>query len=82
MTNNKNSQPNMQPLLQEAAKKLGTSPAELENQIKNGELAKAVKNLPPQQQAMLNRALSDKAACEKLLSSPQAQALMKKLSGK
>ena len=80
--NNKNNTPqNMQPLLNEAAKKLGTTPEKLEQQLKNGDLGKALKNMPPQQAAMLNKALSDKDARERLLNSPQAQALMKKLSG-
>lgn len=79
MNNNKTPQ-NMQPLLKEAAKKLGTTPEKLEQQLKNGDLGRALQNMPPQQAAMLNKTLSDKAACERLLNSPQAQALMKKLS--
>ena len=73
---------NMEHLLNEAAKRLGISPNVLEQQLKNGELSAALKNMPKQQQEQLTKTLSDKAACERLMHSPQAQALIRKLSGK
>ncbi len=78
-----NSEPqNMEALVNAAAKKLGMQPAQLEKSLKSGDISRAIKNLPPTQANALTKALGDKAACEKLLSSPQAQALIKKLSGK
>lgn len=43
---------------------------------------KLVSRLSPEQKKKLNSILSDKQATEKLLSSPQAQAIIKSLSGK
>ncbi|MBR1863210.1 MAG: hypothetical protein IJ806_03880 [Ruminococcus sp.] len=67
-------------LLRAAAGKLGTDPADLEKQLKNGQLGKALSRMPENEAAMLTKALSDKNTCEKILSSPQAKALFKKLS--
>lgn len=82
MDNKRNNPQNMQPLLNEAARRLGTTPEALAKKLNGGDLAGIMKNMAPQQQAALNKALSDKEACERLLNSPQAQALMKKLSGR
>ncbi|HCJ42230.1 hypothetical protein [uncultured Ruminococcus sp.] len=72
----------IQPLLSEAAKKLGIPPEQLAAHLQNGDLSRAMQNMPPSQQQMLKKTLSDKNACERLMNSPQAQALIKKLSGK
>lgn len=73
---------NKKALLDAAAKKLGVSADVLERQLRDGTFEKALRNMPSAEAAMLTKALSDKAACERILSSPQAQALYKKLSGK
>ena len=73
---------NLQPLLNVAAKRLGISPNVLEQKLKSGDLSAALKNMPAEQQKQLTQTLSDKKACEKLMNSPQAQALIKKLSGR
>lgn len=70
----------LEALLNLAGKKLGTSPEQLKSQLENGNLQNAVDNLPPQQSAMLRQALADPKVAEKVLSSPQAQEIMKKLS--
>lgn len=81
--NDRNHAPkDMQPLLNEAAKKLGMPPEQLARSLKNGDLSRALKNMPAAQQQMLKKALTDKAACQRLMDSPQAQALLKKFSGK
>lgn len=67
-------------LLKLAGKKLGTTPENLKSQIENGAFTAAASNLSPQQSAMLSKALSDPKIAEKMLSSPQAQELYKKLS--
>lgn len=72
----------IQPLLSEAAKKLGIPPEQLAAHLQNRDLSRAMQNMPPSQQQMLKKTLSDKNACERLMNSPQAQALIKKLSGK
>ena len=72
----------IQPLLSEAAKKLGIPPEQLAAHLQKGDLSRAMQNMPPSQQQMLKKTLSDKNACERLMNSPQAQALIKKLSGK
>ena len=70
----------LEALLNLAGKKLGTSPEQLKSQLENGNLQNAVDNLPPHQSAMLRQALADPKVAEKVLSSPQAQEIMKKLS--
>ncbi|MCI1955422.1 MAG: hypothetical protein LKJ21_03490 [Oscillospiraceae bacterium] len=54
-------------------------------QNKNGNqqmLESLMKQLGPQDKKRLDALLSDKAACEKILNSPEAQKLMKELGGK
>lgn len=68
-----------QALLTAAAQKLGTSPDDLRRQLENGTFDKALGNMPKGDAAMLMKALSDKTTAEKILSSPQAQAIYKKL---
>lgn len=70
----------MQTLLSAASKQLGTTPEVLQAQLKSGTFDKALAGMPQNEAAMLTKALSDKATCEKILSSPQAQAIYKKLS--
>jgi hypothetical protein len=71
----------MQALLNTAAKQLKTTPEVLEKQLKSGTFDKALAGMPKSEADKLTKALSDKETCEKLLSSPQAQAIYKKLSG-
>ena len=57
------------------------SKKQLEEAAASGSLAQFLGKLSPSQGAMLQHFLSDKDAAAKLLSSPQAQALIKKLNG-
>ncbi len=82
MNGQRPSSDNMRNLLEEAAKKLGTTPEILAKQLENGELNAALKNMPTANRQMISKTLADKAACKKLIESPQAQAIMRKLSGK
>ena len=65
----------MQALLAVASRKLGTTPDVLKGQLESGVYDRAL-------QGMLQKALSDPKTAEKILSSPQARAIFKKLQGK
>ena len=82
MTDNRQTHENMRPLLEEAAKKLGVTPETLAGQISSGDIGNVLKKLPADQQNKLTKTLADKTACQKLMETPQAQALIRKLSGK
>ena len=77
--NNGFDQKKMSALLGIASKKLGTSPEALKAQLESGSFDKALGNLPKMQQAKLRQALSDPKTAEKMLSTPQAQEIYKKL---
>lgn len=82
MTDNRETSENMRPLLEEAAKKLGVAPETLAGQMRSGNISNVLNKLPAAQQEKLTKTLADKAACQKLMETPQVQALMRKLSGK
>ncbi len=67
-------------LLKIAGQKLGTSPENLKSQIENGTFDSAIKGMNPQQANIFRQALSDPKFAEKILSSPQAQEIYKKLT--
>ena len=79
MNNNKN---NMERLAQEAGKAVGAKPDELKKAAESGDLNALLSKLSPQQAQQLRRVLSDEKAAKELLSSPQAQALMKSFGKK
>ncbi|OJU13239.1 MAG: hypothetical protein BGN88_02440 [Clostridiales bacterium 43-6] len=62
-----------------ASDKLGTSRDNIEKAMNSGSLDKILGNLKPGDAARLQNVLKDKAATEKLLSTPQAQQLLKKI---
>lgn len=72
-------QKDLEQLLQMAAQKLGTTPEFLRQGVKNGELQSMARGMDPKDEEQLRRVLSDQEAAQKLLGSPQAQALLKKL---
>lgn len=49
---------------------------------KSGNTEQLLKSLNSEQRAMLNKVMSDKNEAKKLLSSPQAAAILKALAGK
>ncbi len=64
-----------------AAKKLGSDPQTLKREFQNGRYDRAMSSLSKGDAEKLRRALADPEMTAKVLSSPQAQAIMKKLSG-
>ncbi len=68
-------------LIKRAAAQLGTTPEELEKSLKSGKLASSM-GLTQEQADSFNRALNDKDYAKKILSSPQAQELIRKLNQK
>lgn len=72
----------MQALLAVASRKLGTTPDVLKGQLESGVYDRALQGMPQNEAMMLQKALSDPKTAEKILSSPQARAIFKKLQGK
>lgn len=71
----------MNRIFKQAHKKTGIDINKLKQAGEQGKLDEFVnKNLSAKATAQLKNVLSDKEACEKLLSSPQAKELMKKLT--
>ncbi len=62
-----------------AAAKTGSDAQKLKGAASRGDFNQILASLNKQDAAKLNQLLSDKAATEKLLSSPQAQQLLKAL---
>lgn len=69
----------MEPLLRALAAKLGVDPEALRAQLSKGNASGL--GLPPDQAAALERALGDPRVRQQVLSSPQAQAILRKLNG-
>lgn len=67
-------------LVNTASKHLNTSPEELKNAAQNGNMQKLFSQMSPSQAQQLQKILSDENAAKKLLSTPQAQALLRGLS--
>lgn len=66
-------------LLNKASKHLNASPEELKKAAQSGNMQKLISNMSPSQAAQLEKILSDENAAKKLLSTPQAQALLRGL---
>ncbi len=63
-----------------ASKHLGTSPDELKKAAQNGNVQNLLSNMSPMQAQQIQKILSDENAAKKLLSTPQAQELLRRLS--
>lgn len=72
---------NQDKLINSAAKQLGTSPDEIKNAVQSGSVDNLLGSLKPEDAQKLKKVLSDKAATERIMKSPQVQELMKKLMG-
>ena len=70
-----------QELLNTASQRLGQSPDRLKQALQNGEVKSMLKNMSPQQAQKVECILNDPAAAQKLLSTPQAQMLLKRFMG-
>lgn len=68
-------------LLKAASKKLGTDPETLKKAAQSGDINSALKNLNSEDAKKIQNILSNKDMASKLLSSPQAQQILKKLLG-
>ena len=68
-------------LLGEVSKKYGISKEQLESAAQSGNIENLLKNTNPNQSKQIESVLSDPEKAKILLQSPQAQALMKLLSG-
>lgn len=68
-------------MLQEVEKKTGISSEELKKAANTGDLSNLVKNLGKDNTQKIEKILSDKESAMKLLSTPKAKALLKKLLG-
>ncbi len=74
-------QNNMSELIKVISNKLGVPAETLENEFKQGKFDSALKNMKPQDAQVFNQVVNNPQMVEKMMSSPQAQALYKKLSG-
>jgi hypothetical protein len=72
---------NLENLLKKASESIGTNPENLKNN-KNTNINNILGKLPQNQVNKVKEILSDKEATKKLLSTPKAQELLKKLLGK
>ncbi|CDB24708.1 uncharacterized protein BN706_00818 [Clostridium sp. CAG:557] len=79
MSNENN--PNFENLLKSVSDKLGKSPEELKKASETGNIENLLGNLRPNDAQKIQKILSDKNAANKILSTPQAQSLIKKLLG-
>lgn len=68
-------------LLNLLAQRLGKSPDEIMQYAENGNLPALMQNMNPNDAAALQKVLNDQQAIQKLISSPQAQDLMRRLNG-
>ena len=69
-------------LMKAAAKSLGTTPEQLRAQIDNGTLQQSLSGMNNRQAAQLSAALNDPKSAERIMNSPQAKALLSKLTKK
>ena len=79
MSNENNT--NFENLLKSVSDKLGKSPEELKKASETGNIENLLGNLRPNDAQKIQKILSDKNAANKILSTPQAQSLIKKLLG-
>lgn len=70
---------NLDGILKSVSGKLGTNQDNLKNVLDGGNLDEITKNLRPGDAKKLQQVLSDKEQAKKMLSTPQAQQLLKKL---
>lgn len=76
-------QPNssLDEMLKKASQKLGTDPENLKKAASDGNINNLLKNIGTKEAQKVEQILSNKEAASKLLSTPKAQQLLKKLLG-
>lgn len=73
---------NMEKMLEMASRKLGTSPENLKAAIEKGSLDGVLGNLSKEDAQKLMQVMNNPELREKLMKSPEAMALLKKMAGK
>lgn len=71
----------IQDILNSLSARLGESPDKLKSNIQSGNMSKMLNNMDKSKANKIQEILNDKEKTEKLLNTPQAQALLKKLMG-
>ncbi|MDD6175881.1 MAG: hypothetical protein PUC59_09010 [Firmicutes bacterium] len=77
-----NAAPNPQELeamIRSVASQLGTDPESIRSSVQGGSPDNLLKKLSPKDAAMLQQALSDKETTARILATPQAQEIIRKL---
>ncbi len=77
----KNRDDDINNLLNSVSQKLGKSSEEVKRAAENKDISSLLSKMDSKDAQKIQKVLSDKSATEKILSSPQAQALIKKLLG-
>lgn len=78
---NQNKNQSLDAMLEKASQKLGTDSEKLKSAASKGKISDLLKNLGNKEAQKVTNILSDKEATKKLLSTPKAQQLLKKLLG-
>lgn len=68
-------------ILNSLAQKLGENPNEIKKNAQKGEVGSLLNKMDAKQASKVQEILNDKEKTERLLNTPQAQALIKKLMG-
>lgn len=68
-------------LINQLSQHLNADVADVEQAVKKGNLDKMFSKMPPQQAQKIANVLNNPVEAQKVLSTPQAQALIKKLMG-
>lgn len=71
----------MNGLLEVVSKKLGVPKEQLRGELESGKFDSALKNMRPADEAMFNNLIKNPKALEQFMSTPQAQALYRRLTG-
>lgn len=71
----------IQNILNTLSAKLGESPEKLKANAQNGDISKILDKMDSKQAQQVQNILNDKEKTEKILNTPQAQSLIKKLMG-
>ena len=71
----------MNSLIEMLSQRLNTEPAQVKDALEKGKLDKVLMNMDQKQASKISAILSDPEQSKKVLSTPQAQALIKKLMG-
>ena len=68
-------------ILNSLAQKLGENPNEIKKNAQNGEVGNLLNKMDSKQASKVQEILNDREKTERLLNTPQAQALLKKFMG-